>query len=128
MLALRAGEVMMVREIRYAVQALRALVLCAVLIPVSGHAQDSLEDVPIIPIAPTETPQQAAQDLVRTMGSRDLIAITRLEIARRLIELANNASANKAAAGMTGNLPFNPGIKYTAAEMKPTYDALLDNF
>ncbi len=119
----------MVRKLRHAVPALLVLALCAGLgIPLPSLAQDSLDDVPIIPTVPTQTPQQAAQDLVRSMGSRDLIATTRLQIARRVLVLANTASANNAAGGMPGNLPFNPGIKYTADEIKPTYDALLDNF
>lgn len=120
---------MMVQKAGYAVPSLLALVLGAGLaLAVPAHAQDSPDDVPIIPAVPTETPQHAAQDLVSNMGSRDLIATTRLQIALKVLALTKTASANKAAAGMPGNLPFNPSIKYASDETKATYDALLESF
>ena len=90
---------MMVQKAGYAVPSLLALVLGAGLaLAVPAHAQDSPDDVPIIPAVPTETPQHAAQDLVSNMGSRDLIATTRLQIALKVLALTKTASANKAAA------------------------------
>jgi hypothetical protein len=114
-----AEKVMMVRKVRYRSWALSVFVLCAALvISAPGRAQDSME------IIPTETPQQAAQDLVWGIaGKSELIATTRLHIARQAIELANNAAGR-----MSGNLAFNPGINYSADAIKPSYDALLDNF
>jgi hypothetical protein len=110
----------MVRQVRYGARALPAFVLCAGLaISTSGRAQDSMGHIP------AETSQQAAQNLVWAIGGDNaLIATTRLQIARQAIELANN----NATEGMPGNLASNPGIDYSTNAIKPSYDALVDNF
>ena len=90
----------------------------------TGTSTDTSDQTNIMDYFPTETPQQAAQALVRGIaGNRELIATTRLQIARQAIELANNPVGE-----MPGNLAFNPGIDYSAGAIKPAYDALLDNF
>jgi len=100
-------------------RALPVLALCAGLVfSGSGRAQDS---VSIVTIIPTTTPQEAAQDLVWGMtANNELIATTRLHIAREAIALAKDAAGAK-----SGNLAFNPGISYSAAAIKPSYDGLI---
>jgi hypothetical protein len=120
----QAEEAMMVRKLRYGFRALPVIVLCVALaISVSSHAQDSMDDnsPTVIPQIPTKTPQESARDLVLGISGGDLIATTRLDIARQAVDLANNAG------GMSGNAAFNPGINYSADAIKPSYDALLES-
>jgi hypothetical protein len=110
---------MMVRELRIGVRALAVFVLCAGLaISAAGRAQDSTGTIP------AATSQEAAQNLVwGIVGNNELIATTRLHIARQAIELATKPSG-----GMPGNLAFNPGIRYSAEALKSSYDALVGDF
>jgi hypothetical protein len=110
---------MMVRQVPYGARVLPAFVLCAgLVISAPGRAQDSMGNIP------AETSQQVAQSLVSGIATNDeLIATTRLQIARRAVELASSAAEE-----MPGNPNLNLGIDYSANAIKPSYDALVDNF
>jgi hypothetical protein len=103
--------------------ALPVLALCAGL-ALSGSvlAQEDPDEVRIIP--ERITPQEAARSLVSGIAADgELIATTRLGIARRAVGLAADASA-----GGSGNTAFNPGIVYSGQAIKPSYDSLIENF